>query len=99
MSISKMDKMSINNKPQGIIIIQTPFRISFFGGGTDFPEFFNTHGGVTIGTAINKYVYVTLNSLQRFFQKRIRFSYSKLELVDSHLELEHQVAKCILDNH
>lgn len=84
---------------QGMIMIQTPFRISFFGGGTDFPEYFNEHGGTVIGTAVDKYIYVTMNSLDRFSDKRIRLSYSKLECVDSHEELKHEIAKCILRNH
>lgn len=87
------------DRPQGIIIIQTPFRISFFGGGTDFPDFFNEYGGMVIGTAIDKYMYVTLNSLERFFEKRIRMSYSKLEFVDHPNELEHQIVKCVLNDH
>src|SRR5690348_4339239 len=84
---------------QGMIMIQTPFRISFFGGGTDFPEYFNEHGGTVIGTAVDKYIYVTMNSLDRFSDKRIRLSYSKLECVDHHEELKHEIAKCILRNH
>lgn len=84
---------------QGMIMTQTPFRISFFGGGTDFPDYFNENGGKIIGTAIDKYVYVTMNSLDRFYDKKIRLSYSKLECVDSHEELKHGIVKCILQNH
>ena len=47
----------------GTIITQTPFRINFFGGGTDFPGYFNRHHGAVIGTTIDKYTYVTVNSL------------------------------------
>lgn len=84
---------------QGIVITQTPFRISFFGGGTDFPGYFNQHGGTVIGTAIDKYTYVTINSLERFFEKRIRLSYSKHEFVDSPSELQHDIVRCILETH
>ena len=84
---------------QGIIITQTPSRISFFGGGTDFPDYFNQFGGTVIGAAIDKYVYVTINSLERFFEKRIRLSYSKHEFVDRPEELEHPVVRCILQTH
>lgn len=87
-------------KHQGIVITQTPFRISFFGGGTDFPDYFNhTRPSTVIGTAIDKYIYVTLNSLDRFLDKRIRLSYSKLECVDHHNELEHPIIRSILENH
>lgn len=86
-------------KHQGIVITQTPFRISFFGGGTDFPDYFNQEGGSVIGTAIDKYVYVTLNSLDRFLERKIRLSYSKLELVDNPNELEHGIARCILSSY
>jgi len=91
--------LELSQKEHGIIITQTPFRISFFGGGTDFPEYFNKEGSSVIGTAIDKYIYVTLNSLDRFFEKRIRFSYSKLENVDDPSELDHAIVKCILNKH
>lgn len=84
---------------QGIIITQTPFRISFFGGGTDFPEFFNEHGGCVLGAAIDKYLYVTMNSLERFYDKRIRLSYSQLESVNRLEELNHVIARQILQDH
>lgn len=87
-------------KHQGIVITQTPFRISFFGGGTDFPDYFNhIRPSTVIGTAIDKYIYVTLNSLDRFFDKRIRLSYGQLECVDYHHELEHPIVRSILENH
>ena len=89
-----MDKKK-NNK--GIVITQTPFRISFFGGGTDFPHFFNQHGGAVIGVTINKYIYVTINLLERILEKKIRLSYSKLENVDTINDLEHGIVKEILN--
>ncbi len=88
-----------STQSQGIVITQTPFRISFFGGGTDFPDYFNQQNTLVIGTTINKYIYVTLNSLERFFEKRIRLSYSKLENVEHPLHLEHPIVKCILNEH
>lgn len=84
---------------QGIVITQTPFRISFFGGGTDFADYFNQHGGTVIGAAIDKHIYVTINSLERFFEKRIRLSYSKHEIVDNTDELQHDIVRCILESH
>lgn len=88
----------INNN-KGIIIVQTPFRISFFGGGTDFPDYFNKSGGQVLCATINQYLYVTLNSLELFYEKRIRLSYSKFENVDNPEDLEHEIARVILLNH
>ena len=83
---------------EGIIISQAPFRLSYFGGGTDFPCYFNEHGGMVIAAAIDKYLYVTINSLKRFYEKRIRLSYSKLEFVDHPDELNHVIVKAILND-
>jgi len=86
-------------KTEGIIITKTPFRVSLLGGGTDFPAFFNQHGGATLGMAINKYLYVTANSLTRLFDKRIRVSYSKLEMVDDYSALQHPYVRQIMITH
>lgn len=87
------------NRSLGTIITQTPFRISFFGGGTDFPAYFNRHQGSILGTTINKYTYVTVNSLERLLEKKIRMSYSKLELVDRPEELDHKIVRAALMHH
>ncbi len=81
---------------KGIVITQTPCRIGFLGGGTDFPDYFNGHPTIIIGAAVDKYLYVTLNSRERIFDKRISLSYSKLERVDSPAELEHELVRAIL---
>lgn len=81
------------------LITQTPFRISFLGGGTDFPEFFNESPGYVLGATIKKYLYVTINSLERLLEKKIRFSYSKLEMVDRPEELSHDLAREALKKH
>lgn len=86
-------------KNKGIIITQTPFRVSFFGGGTDFKDYFNEYGGSVIGTAINKYLYVAINSLERVLDKRIRLSYSKLEHVNYINEIQHSQVRAILEGH
>lgn len=83
----------------GTIITQTPFRVSFFGGGTDMPSYFKGRPGAVLGTTINKYTYVVLNSLERLLEKKIRLSYSKLEMVDSPEELEHELVRQVLTNH
>lgn len=83
----------------GMVITQTPFRLSFFGGGTDFPDYFNQYGGIIMSAAINKYLYVAINSLQRFYEQRIRLSYSKLEVVSKVEDLQHDIVRTILTDH
>ena len=51
-----------------MVITQTPFRMSFFGGGTDFPGFYNEHGGAVISTTFDKYCYVNVRHLPPFFE-------------------------------
>ena len=63
-----------------MIITRTPLRISFLGGGTDYPEHFLTHGGSTLCASIDKFVYLTVTRLPRLFDHRIRVSYSRTEL-------------------
>ena len=87
------------NNTTGMVITQTPFRLSFFGGGTDFPQYFNEHEGMVISASIDKFLYVTINTLKRFYEKRIRLSYSKLEFVNQLSELEHGIVKAILERH
>lgn len=74
-----------------MILVQTPMRISFFGGGTDFPEFYEKHGGgCVLSTAINKYVYVIVKPR---FDKKIRLTYTKAELVDDVKDLKHDIVR------
>ena len=62
-----------------MIISRTPFRVSFFGGGTDYPAWYRQHGGQVLGTAINKYCWITCRYLPPFFEHRFRVVYSKIE--------------------
>ncbi|MGH2397089.1 MAG: hypothetical protein ACRDFW_08890 [bacterium] len=79
-----------------MIISMTPLRVSFFGGGTDYPEHFSRHGGATLGSSINKYLYVTVNPLAEFFDHRIRVGYSKTELCRDVDEIQHpSVRECL----
>lgn len=65
-----------------MIISKTPLRISLFGGGTDFPDFFNAHGGAVLGTTIDKYIYHSVLRLHSdLFDYRLRLAYSKIESV------------------
>lgn len=76
-----------------MIISRTPFRISFFGGGTDFPEFYERHGGSTLLTTINKYCYLSIHELSPFFKHRFRASYSTTELVQTPSEFKHPLIR------
>ena len=62
-----------------MIISRTPFRISFLGGGTDYPEWVARHGGAVLATAINKYCYLSCRYLPPFFENRYKIVYSKIE--------------------
>ncbi|HAK68595.1 MAG: GHMP kinase [Treponema sp.] len=72
-----------------MIITQTPFRMSFFGGGTDFSGFYNEHGGAVLSTTFNKYCYVTVRHLPPFFDYKTHLTYSKTEQVNSYDEIVH----------
>lgn len=64
-----------------MIITQTPFRMSFFGGGTDMESFFRENGGSVLSTTFDKYCYVNVRHLPRFFDYSTELSYSKTERV------------------
>lgn len=72
-----------------MIITQTPFRMSFFGGGTDFPEFYKENGGQVLSTSFDKYCYVNVRHLPRFFDYTTELSYSRTERVTSVHDIEH----------
>ena len=72
-----------------MIITQTPFRMSFFGGGTDFSGFFNEHGGAVLSSTFDKYAYVTVRHLPPFFEYKTHLTYSKEEKVNANSEIAH----------
>ena len=75
-----------------MIISRAPLRISFFGGGTDYPEFFRHESGAVLATAIDKYSYVTASPfLSHLFDYSIRVSYRKVELARQRSDIEHNV--------
>lgn len=76
-----------------MIISKTPFRVSFFGGGTDYPQWYLKYGGQVISTAINKYCYITCRYLPNFFDHKHRFVYSKIELINDFEKIQHPVIK------
>jgi len=73
-----------------VIITQTPLRISFLGGGTDFRDFFQEHGGCVVTTAIDKYVYCII---KKRFDKKIYINWSEKEIVDSVDEIKHELVR------
>lgn len=80
-----------------MIISRAPLRISFFGGGTDYPEHFLRHGGAVLATAINKYSYVTVSRFNsEMFEYVARVQYSKVESVRHVDEIEHRVFRAAL---
>ncbi len=72
-----------------MIITRTPFRMSFFGGGTDFEEYFREHGGAVLSTTFDKYCYVSVRHLPRFFEYRNELIYSRIERVQHTREIVH----------
>ncbi len=72
-----------------MIISRTPFRISFFGGGTDYPVWYKQHGGAVLATTIDKYSYISCRYLPPFFDHRSRVAYSRIENVVSNHDVEH----------
>jgi D-glycero-alpha-D-manno-heptose-7-phosphate kinase len=73
-----------------VIIVQTPLRISFFGGGTDFPSFFMEEGGCVLTSAIDKYIFV---SVKERFDTKLRVGYTQTEMVDDVDELQHELIR------
>ena len=76
-----------------MIITKTPFRMSFFGGGTDMEDFFNEYGGAVISTTFDKYCYVIVRHLPRFFDYSTELSYSKIERVNNIDDIQHPLVK------
>ncbi|MFZ3045342.1 MAG: kinase [Desulfatirhabdiaceae bacterium] len=76
-----------------MIITRTPFRISFFGGGTDYPSWYLNNGGSVLSAAIDKYCYISLRYLPPFFEHRIRVVYSKVELCQIIDEIQHPAVR------
>lgn len=80
-----------------MIISRTPFRISFFGGGTDYPAWYREHGGAVLATAIDKYCYISARYLPPFFEHKYRVVYSRIETVKEVSEIEHPAVRAVLE--
>jgi len=76
-----------------MIISRTPFRISFFGGGTDYPAFYEENGGAVLSTTINKYCYIVCRYLPPFFEHKYTIKYRKIEETKTIAEIQHPSAR------
>jgi D-glycero-alpha-D-manno-heptose-7-phosphate kinase len=80
-----------------MIITRTPFRISFFGGGTDYPGWYREHAGAVLATTIDKYCYITCRHLPPFFEHKHRIVYSRIENARHNDEIEHPSVRAVLN--
>jgi D-glycero-alpha-D-manno-heptose-7-phosphate kinase len=79
-----------------MVISRTPFRISLFGGGTDYPSWYREHGGAVLGMSIDKYCYITCRYLPPFFEHRLRLVYSRMENCQTAAEVQHPSVRAVL---
>src|SRR5258708_19823400 len=80
-----------------MIVTRTPLRVSFFGGGTDYPIWYREHGGSVLSTTIDKSCYITTRWLPPFFEYHSRISYSKVENVARNNQIEHPSVRASLE--
>src|SRR5436309_7710460 len=78
---------------------RTPLRVSFFGGGTDYPEYYQRHPGAVVGMAIDKYVYVSALRLATFLQYKYRIAYSRVEAESLVEKIQHPVVRTVLQHY
>lgn len=79
-----------------MIITKTPYRISFFGGGSDYPSWYNKFGGSVLSTTINKYIYISCRELPPFFDHKYRIVWSKIENVKKINEIQHLTVRKLI---
>jgi D-glycero-alpha-D-manno-heptose-7-phosphate kinase len=79
-----------------MIIVKTPLRVSFFGGGTDFPAWYKKNGGMVISSSIDKYCYVLLRNFPPFFPFKYRLRYHQTETVKKNKDIKHPVIREVL---
>jgi len=79
-----------------MIISKTPVRVSFFGGGTDYPDYFIENGGAVLSTTIDKYIYISVRKTTGVSEYKYKINYSKLEACNIIDEIEHPVVKACL---
>lgn len=79
-----------------MILTRTPFRVSFFGGGSDYPAWYRNHGGAVLACSIDKYCYISARYRPAFFPEKTRVVWSEIELVNAHAELHHPAVRAAL---
>jgi D-glycero-alpha-D-manno-heptose-7-phosphate kinase len=82
-----------------MIVSRTPLRVSFFGGGTDYPDYFRRAQGAVLGMAIDKYVYISALRLPSVVDYRYRVSYSRMETVSEVEAIQHPVVRSVIQHH
>lgn len=82
-----------NWRPTSIVMTRTPLRVSFAGGGTDLPEFYEVEEGAVLSAAVDKYVYVTVKRHSDLFNEPIRLNYSRTEQVNTIAEIDNNIAR------
>lgn len=80
-----------------MIISKTPYRISFFGGGSDYPDWYTKYGGTVLSTTIDKYIYLSCRKLPPFFNHKHRIVWSKVELVKNIKEIKHKAVRQMMN--
>ena len=93
--LSPKEELALRRRGTGskVIVTRTPLRISFAGGGTDLPEFYEVEEGAVLSAAVDKYVYVTVKRHSELFNEPIRLNYSRTEQVNSIDEIENNIAR------
>lgn len=81
-----------------MILVQSPYRVSLFGGGTDYPEWFREHGGCVLGMAIDRYCYVGLKRLPPLYDFKFRVAYQRVEDCNSVAEIQHPAVRGVLEH-
>ena len=81
-----------------MIISKTPYRISFFGGGSDYPSWYNKYSGSVLSTSIDKHIYITCRFLPKFFDHKYRIVWSKIENVQNIKNIKHPIVKNLLNH-
>jgi len=79
-----------------MIVSRTPYRISLFGGGSDYPAWYRQHGGSVLGFAIDKYCYLSVRPLPPFFTHKHRIVYSRIELVSEIADIQHPAVRAVM---
>jgi D-glycero-alpha-D-manno-heptose-7-phosphate kinase len=92
-----MDYCFEKRDPREIGVVRTPFRVSFFGGGTDYPAYYLRRGGEVLATSITKYAYFMLNRLPEIVEERYRLHYKKYEAVNHIEQIEHPGVRGVLE--